>query len=121
MKTFEKVLEIFQDYLSCDLEEEVLPCRNGYLRVTWNGDSRYCVDGLLSRTPDELFEVLLSDYSGSGNSGVDLVCMDLCGDRLYLRSGAGAYQHGDRPVGRGGPAVLFPAKRYYPAGDGISY
>lgn len=35
--------------------------------------------------------------------------MDLCGDRLYLRSGAGAYQHGDRPVGRGGPAVLFPA------------
>lgn len=38
--------------------------RNGYLRVTWNGDSRYCVDGLLSRTPDELFEVLLSDYSG---------------------------------------------------------
>lgn len=37
MKTFEKVLEIFQDYLSCDLEEEVLPCRNGYLRVTWNG------------------------------------------------------------------------------------
>ena len=60
MKTFEKVLEIFRDYLDCDLEEEVLPCRNGYLRVTWNGDSRYCVDGLLSRTPDEL----LSDYSG---------------------------------------------------------
>ena len=63
MKTFEKVLEMFRDYLDCDLEEEVLPCRNGYLRVTWNGDSRYCVDGLLSRTPDELFEVLLSDYS----------------------------------------------------------
>ena len=55
MKTFEKVLEIFREYLDCDLEEEVL-------RVTWNGDSRYCVDGLLSRTPDELFEVLLSDY-----------------------------------------------------------
>lgn len=64
MKTFEKVLEIFQDYLDCDLEEEVLPCRNGYLRVTWNEDSRYCVDGLLSRTPDEQFEVLLSDCSG---------------------------------------------------------
>lgn len=62
MKNFEKVLEIFRDYLNCDLEEEVLPCRNGYLRVTWNGDSRYCVDGLLCRTPEELFEVLLSDY-----------------------------------------------------------
>ena len=40
MKTFEKVLEIFREYLDCDLEEEVLPCREGYLRVTWNGDSR---------------------------------------------------------------------------------
>ena len=65
-------------------------------------------------------ETAVEDFSGSRNSGVDIVCMDLCGDRLYLRSGAGAYQHGDRPVGRGGPAVLFPAKRYYPAGDGIS-
>ena len=36
MKTFEKVLEIFREYLDCDLEEEVLPCREGYLRVTWN-------------------------------------------------------------------------------------
>jgi len=62
MKTFEKVLEIFRDYLDRDLEEEVLPCRSGYLRVTWNGDSRYCVDGILCRTPEELFEVLLSDY-----------------------------------------------------------
>lgn len=62
MKNFEKVLEIFRDYLDRDLEEEVLPCRNGYLRVTWNGDSRYCVDGILCRTSEELFEVLLSDY-----------------------------------------------------------
>lgn len=65
MKNFEKVLEIFRDYLDHDLEEEVLPCRNGYLRVTWNGDSRYCVDGILCRTPEELFEVLLSDYQSN--------------------------------------------------------
>ena len=64
MKTFEKVLEIFREYLDNDQDEEVLPCRKGYLRVTWNGDSRYCADGILSRTPDELFEVLLSDYRG---------------------------------------------------------
>ena len=62
MKTYEKVLEIFRDYLDSDQEEEVLKCRRGYLRVTWNGDSRYCVDGILCRTPEELFEVLLSDY-----------------------------------------------------------
>ena len=64
MKTFEKVMEIFRDYLDSDQEEEVLKCRRGYLRVTWNGDSRYCVDGILCRTPEELFEVLLSDYRG---------------------------------------------------------
>ena len=62
MKTFEKVMEIFRDYLDSDQEEEVLKCRRGYLRVTWNEDSRYCVDGILCRTPEELFEVLLSDY-----------------------------------------------------------
>ena len=62
MKIFEKVMEIFRDYLDSDQEEEVLKCRRGYLRVTWNGDSRYCVDGILCRTPEELFEVLLSDY-----------------------------------------------------------
>lgn len=62
MKTFEKVMEIFRDYLDSDQEEEVLKCRRGYLRVTWNGDSCYCVDGILCRTPEELFEVLLSDY-----------------------------------------------------------
>ena len=62
MLTFENVLEIFQEYLLRDPEEEVLPCKRGYVRLTWDKDSRYCVDGLLSRTPDELFEVLLSDY-----------------------------------------------------------
>ena len=64
MKTFEKVMEIFRDYLDSDQEEEVLKCRRGYLRVTWNGDSRYCVDGILCRMPEELFEVLLADYRG---------------------------------------------------------
>lgn len=62
MQSFEKVLEIFRDYLTLDPEEEVLKSRRGYLRVTWNGDSPYCVEGILSRTPEELFEVLLSDY-----------------------------------------------------------
>ncbi len=62
MQSFEKVLEMFRDYLTLDPEEEVLTSRRGYLRVTWNGDSPYCVEGVLSRTPEELFEVLRSDY-----------------------------------------------------------
>ena len=31
MKTFEKVLEIFREYLDCDLEEEVHPHSSGNL------------------------------------------------------------------------------------------
>ena len=33
MKTFEKVLEIFREYLDCDLEEEVLPVSYTHLDV----------------------------------------------------------------------------------------
>jgi len=62
MLTFENVLEIFHEYLLHDPEEEVLPCKRGYVRLTWNKDSRYCVDGVLCRTPEELFDLLLQDY-----------------------------------------------------------
>ena len=55
MLTFENVLTVFRDYLRQDPEEEVLPCRRGYVRISWNSDSRYCVDGVLCRTPEELF------------------------------------------------------------------
>ena len=55
MLTFENVLEIFHEYLLHDPEEEVLPCKRGYVRLTWNKDSRYCVDGILCRIPEELF------------------------------------------------------------------
>ena len=51
MLTFENVLKIFQEYLLRDPEEEVLPCKRGYVRLTWDKDSRYCVDGILCRTP----------------------------------------------------------------------
>lgn len=54
MLTFENVLEIFHEYLLHDPEEEVLPCKRGYVRLTWNKDSRYCVDGILCRIPEEL-------------------------------------------------------------------
>ena len=67
MLTFENVLEIFHEYLLHDPEEEVLPCKRGYVRLTWNKDSRYCVDGILCRTPEELFDEFLdSVYAASG-------------------------------------------------------
>ena len=64
MLTFEAVLDMFQSYLKEDLEAEVLPCRRGYVRVSWNGDDRDCVDGVLCRPPEELFDLLLEDCLG---------------------------------------------------------
>ena len=67
MLTFENILELFQEYLLRDPEEEVLPCKRGYVRLTWNKDSRYCVDGILCRTPEELFDEFLdSVYAAKG-------------------------------------------------------
>ena len=45
-------------------------------------------------------ETAVEDFNGSGDSGADPVRLDLCGNRLYLRSGVGAYQYTLRPLGR---------------------
>ncbi len=55
MLTFENVLTVFRDYLRQDPEEEVLSCRRGYVRISWNSDSRYCVDGVLWSNPGGTF------------------------------------------------------------------
>ena len=64
MLTFEKVLEIFEDYLAQDMELEVYKSRYGYVCVSFNGsppDLPYC-EGDVCRTPEELFDLLLTDY-----------------------------------------------------------
>ena len=64
MLTFEKVLEIFEDYLAQDMELEVYKSRYGYVCVTFNGsppDPPYC-EGDVCRTPEELFDHLLVEY-----------------------------------------------------------
>ena len=66
MLTFEKVLEIFKEYLALDKELEVCKSRYGYIRVEFDeisGIPDYC-SGVVCRTPEELFDVLLSDYQG---------------------------------------------------------
>ena len=63
MLTFEKVLEIFKDYLALDTELEVCKSRYGYVRVEYDeisGIPDYC-SGVVCRTPEELFDVLLDD------------------------------------------------------------
>ena len=61
MLTFENVLEIFKDYLALDTELEVCKSRYGYIRVEFNeiGDIPDYCSGVVCRTPEELFDVLL--------------------------------------------------------------
>ena len=61
MLTFEKVLEIFEDYLAQDMELEVYKSRYGYVCVSFNGsppDPPYC-EGDVCRTPDEMIALKL--------------------------------------------------------------
>lgn len=64
MLTFEKVLNMFEDYLAKDLEVEIVQTSRGYLRIEWNGDLPYCDGGYVCHTPEELFDTLLDDYKG---------------------------------------------------------
>ena len=61
MLTFENVFEIFKDYLEADTDLEIVSTKRGYLRVLWDGTEYSSVDDALSRTPEELFNHLLSD------------------------------------------------------------
>lgn len=62
MLTYEKVFEIFCEYLAVDEEVEVIKTSRGYVRIEWASTAPNCEDGRLCRTPEELFDQLLSDY-----------------------------------------------------------
>lgn len=64
MLSFEKVLQIFKEYLDEDLALEIYESRYGYISVFFDGippRSSNC-EGKLCRTPEELFDHLLSEY-----------------------------------------------------------
>ena len=61
MLTFEKVLEIFADYLAADETIEVYISRHGCVRVEFDQDFHYC-SGEVCHTPKELFDLLADDY-----------------------------------------------------------
>ena len=64
MLTYEKVLEVFRDYLTEDDSCEVLTSSQGYLVVDWDSrksDSEW-VTSRLCQTPEHLRDVLRSRY-----------------------------------------------------------
>ena len=75
--TFKQVFTIFKDYMEQDKELEVVKTKKGYLRIIWSGGLPYCEDGYLCRTPEELFDRLLSDCQSFHENRLTKGCREL--------------------------------------------
>ena len=62
MVTFEKVLEVFGDYLAEDKSYDVLRTSRGYMVVNWENRVNDWVTGQLCRTPEDLRDILRFSY-----------------------------------------------------------
>ncbi len=62
MMTFEKVLEIFKDYLAEDTDSEVVLTKHGYTVMQWDEKSKDWYGVEYCKTPEDLREELLSSY-----------------------------------------------------------
>ena len=58
MLTFERVLEVFADYLAADEEVDVVLTRHGYAYLTWDGQLRNWQSVESCVTPEELLDRL---------------------------------------------------------------
>ena len=73
MLTFEKVLEIFADYLAADETIEVYISRHGCVRVESDQDFHYCT-GEVCHTPRELFDLLANAFAHFCNLSIKPLC-----------------------------------------------
>lgn len=90
--------------------------RKFFAGACWNDGRRNLNEGAIV-----YLKTAAEDLSGSCNTASYCGHLDMCGDGLYLRLGAGVYQYGGCSAGGGSSDYLLHAKRHYPVGDGISY
>ena len=62
MLTFEKVLQIFSEYLSADPEVDTAKTKYGYVILFWDNLRNVWYDSKTCATPESLFNGLLSAY-----------------------------------------------------------
>ena len=62
MLTFEKVLEVFKDYLAEDTNCEVVLTKHGYTVMQWDKNSKSWYGVEYCEAPEDLREELLSSY-----------------------------------------------------------
>ena len=64
MLTFEKVLEVFKDYLAEDARYEVVMTSHGYTVLEWDSKANTWAGEELCATPEIMRDVLLDDFTG---------------------------------------------------------
>ena len=64
MLTFEKVLDVFKDYLADDDMYEIVMTSHGYTVMEWDSRLGDWADSKLCRTPQDMADILLSGYEG---------------------------------------------------------
>lgn len=60
--TYERVLEVFKDYLSADKDSELLNTSRGYLVLYWESCHNTWVTARLVQEPEELRDILRERY-----------------------------------------------------------
>ncbi len=64
MLTFEKVLEVFKDYLVEDTRYEIVMTSHGYTVLEWDSRANTWAGEELCATPEIMRDVLLDDFTG---------------------------------------------------------
>lgn len=64
MLTFEKVMEVFQDYLAEDTRYEIVMTSHGYTVLEWDSSSNTWAGEELCATPEIMRDVLLDCFTG---------------------------------------------------------
>ena len=64
MLTFEKVLEVFKNYLASDDMYEIVMTSHGYTILEWDGQMGDWVSLKLCKTPQDMADTLLCSYEG---------------------------------------------------------
>ena len=64
MLTFEKVLEVFKDYLTEDTRYEIVMTSHGYTVLEWDSSANTWADEDLCATPEIMRDVILDIFTG---------------------------------------------------------
>jgi len=64
MLTYEKILEVFKQFLAENGIYEVVQTSQGYTVLEWDARGKEWVSAILCATPEEMVETLLEDLTG---------------------------------------------------------